>query len=319
LPLRARLEVAVLVEDVVGGQQRLRDGVHDVAVFEEDGPVVEPLAAAVLVPYRRADDEPQPPRRVRGDVVERLPRILDERGLVEEVLRRVADEAELGEDGERGARAGRAPGVVEDALGVPGEVADGGVDLAEGDLHGARGRRGTRTRGPADPIPGRRTYLRRLTTSAPPRYRETDFRPGEALRRVAVGHRRGAALRPRGRLRRRGRKRREGPRARAARRRGAPRLRRGELDRARGHPRGHLRARRRHGQPGLRVHRRARPPQEPAGRAGPRLLVLPPRAGLRRGALQRAALPLPQGTAGAGLRSNLRHLRRAWRAMRTPR
>ncbi len=143
-PLAGGLEVARLVEDVVGGEEGLGLG-------EDEGPARDH--------GDRADEGPALPRAVPVDVAHRdrdLGRelaleaaqggeaALDEGVLVEEVHRRIAAEGELGEDDELGAAAGlavgpdrvaRAPREGEDALPVAVEIADDGVHLREGDEH----------------------------------------------------------------------------------------------------------------------------------------------------------------------------------------
>ena len=69
--------------------------------------------------------------RLRGDLLERPARGPDDGGPQQEVLRRVAGDRELREEDEvrpRGLRLGE-PG--DDAVSVPVEVADDGVDLGE--------------------------------------------------------------------------------------------------------------------------------------------------------------------------------------------
>ena len=62
--------------------------------------------------------------------------VLDEGWALDEILRRVAADAEFREDGDVGAGGVSLAGHGEDAGGVAVEVADGGVELGEGDFHG---------------------------------------------------------------------------------------------------------------------------------------------------------------------------------------
>ena len=62
----------------------------------------------------------------------------DERGAEQEVLGRIARDRELGEDDELGAGGTRLGDPADDAVAVAVEVADGRVDLGQGDLHSFR-------------------------------------------------------------------------------------------------------------------------------------------------------------------------------------
>ncbi len=130
------IEVAPLVEDIVGGQERLAHDVGHPAAVDQGGAVVETAPVGRLAPLGEPDQRrgrPAGPRR--GQRVERGARRLDERGTLEQVLGRIPAERQLGEDGQRGAaRLGRSQGLQHQPA-VPVEVADGGVDLRERDLH----------------------------------------------------------------------------------------------------------------------------------------------------------------------------------------
>ncbi len=133
--LQARLEVAVLVEHVVRRQERLRHLIHDAAALDHDGVVVQPLAVRRGVLHRCADDERDVGGCLRDEVVQRVLHVLQKRRSVQEVHRRVARHAQLGENSDAGAVARGAVGAAEDAGAVAREVPDGGVDLAESDFH----------------------------------------------------------------------------------------------------------------------------------------------------------------------------------------
>ncbi len=131
---RGGLEIAGLVEDVVSGEQGLERDVGDLAAFEEGRRIIERLSFGGEVLFHEADQ--------RGDVLD-LGRqlaeggdvLIDERGTVEEVARRVAREAQLGEDDERGAELLGAADVLQDLVDVALDIPDGGVDLCGGDFH----------------------------------------------------------------------------------------------------------------------------------------------------------------------------------------
>ena len=133
-PRGGGLEVARLVEHVVGRQQGLGLG--------EDHPSPATMEAAFTSrrPARpgcgRRSRPPVP--RPRGGALQ-LPQALevrlDERVVLEQVHRGIAAQAQLGEHREIAAFLPGAPGEGEDLRAVAREVADGGVDLAEGDAH----------------------------------------------------------------------------------------------------------------------------------------------------------------------------------------
>ena len=126
---RARLEVALLVEHAVVGQVDLAVDRVDRPVGEDGGGVVDVLGA-----LGEADDGDEPVR-LAGQLAQRGGGVGEEVLLEQQVLGRVAGEGELGEQHQLGARvAGRAHSRA-DALGVAGDVADGGVHLAEGEAH----------------------------------------------------------------------------------------------------------------------------------------------------------------------------------------
>ncbi len=134
---RARLEVAPLVEHVVRRQEALPAERRQPAAREERGDVVVRLPGLLLVRDERADEERRllhPSRQVLQDAR----RSLLERGAVEEVLRRIAADRELGDEEEVGLLLLRARERVEDLRAVPREVAERRVELREREAHQER-------------------------------------------------------------------------------------------------------------------------------------------------------------------------------------
>ena len=133
-----RLEVAILVEHVVGRQQRLvANGGHLTAL--EDGGGVAGWPAGVGLVYGGVANDDGRPAAALGQAIERLPVLAEERRLGQQVARRVAAQRQLRQQDQR--RTGLVgalphPG---DHVGVPVEVADGGVDLCDGNLHSPLG------------------------------------------------------------------------------------------------------------------------------------------------------------------------------------
>jgi hypothetical protein len=123
----ALVEVALLVEDAVVGQELLVvDALHG-AICNDSSGVVE-----VDVAVDEADDAGDALEPL-GDALEGAQVVFDEPGAHEEVFRRVPGDRQLGERDDIGAQLAGAVAVLEDLLDVAIEVADGGVDLGEGD------------------------------------------------------------------------------------------------------------------------------------------------------------------------------------------
>ncbi len=127
-------EVAVLVEHAVVGQVALAVGAHQATVVEHGGGVVE-----VDVAVHRADHH-RHAHAVGQQRVGHLDRALDERGLEQQVLGRVARDHHLGQrehlDAERAGTLDRA----HDPLEVPIQVADRGIELGETETQFTHGR-----------------------------------------------------------------------------------------------------------------------------------------------------------------------------------
>ncbi len=123
-------ELAALVELAVVGQVGLRHDAEDAALGEDDGAVVE--QGVDLEGEADDADERQPPRRVE-DHCQRLQTGVEEGALVEEVLAGVGRQAQLGEEGERGALVGRLAQEGDGLLGVVDRI--GHADRRQGDRH----------------------------------------------------------------------------------------------------------------------------------------------------------------------------------------
>ena len=123
--LAARLEVAVLVEDAVVGQELL--AVHRLHLaVDADGAGVEEIPVEV-----GGADERRQPLGLVSDLVERPGCGPHE----EEVLGRVARRRELGEEHELGARGARLLEAGDDPVAIPVQIADHRVHLRECKAH----------------------------------------------------------------------------------------------------------------------------------------------------------------------------------------
>ncbi len=135
-PLGGWLEVAGLVEHIVGGEERLRLRVQDLPVAEQRGSVHQASSRPAPVPVHVPHDDADPRGGGLLQPAQRLQVLLDEQVVLQQVHGRVAAQAQLGEHGKRRARRLRLPGEVRDLPAVPVEVPDRGVDLPAGDSHG---------------------------------------------------------------------------------------------------------------------------------------------------------------------------------------
>ena len=123
------LEIALLVEDAVVGQEDLVEDGLDLAVVEERRRVED---VAVLI------DEPDHSRDASGgsrDPLQLREVVAHERGLEDQVFRRVAGKHKLGEADEVGAGPPSPLDPVHDQPGIAGKIADSRVDLRERDPH----------------------------------------------------------------------------------------------------------------------------------------------------------------------------------------
>ena len=174
------LEVAPLVEHVVGRQQRLARRRRDPAAVDQrgavgDGPsgragrqALRETRPATAVARRRRAPPPAPASEAR--------RRVEEAGPLEQILGRIAGEGQLGKDRQLGAAALGRGRALEHEPAVAVEVADGRVDLAERDLHARHFTR--RHRG------DRRVAARDKIQSCPWSHRELgDRRPPSTSRR----------------------------------------------------------------------------------------------------------------------------------------
>ena len=131
----ARLEVAVLVEDVVGRQQRLPVPRDHAAVVTEDGRVEQGLALGRLVGLRAADQDPEVAIGQRGDAIAQRQVGVHEAPVVQQVSRRVPGCRELRQNQQVGAGPSCARGGIGNLLEVPVEGPDREVQLGEGESH----------------------------------------------------------------------------------------------------------------------------------------------------------------------------------------
>jgi septum formation protein len=128
------LEVAVFVEDVVGGQETFPRVADDSAVLAESGGVEEAAAGGGGIFFNGADQRGHAADK-SGDFGEGGLDVGDEAALEEKVAGRVAADDELGENDQSGTLGDEGLVGVEDEPAVAGQVADGGVELGKSDAH----------------------------------------------------------------------------------------------------------------------------------------------------------------------------------------
>ncbi|TPW13631.1 MAG: hypothetical protein FD129_1237 [bacterium] len=137
---RRRLEVAILVEDIVVRKQGLPMNGNHLAAPDHPG-LVEERLSRVGVGADGADHEAEvrPFPRILDQERERFAAALDEGGAFEEVARGVAGQRHLGEDGHVGPAGRGARGPIVDTLSVALEISNDGIDLAEGNAQKTSG------------------------------------------------------------------------------------------------------------------------------------------------------------------------------------
>ena len=107
----ARLEVPVLVEDVVGRQQRLVVATDDAPAMTEHRGVEERLAVAGTIGFDGADQDAQLRSRTVAAMRSRSARFdVDEAGVIQQVARRIAGRGQFRQDEQIGAGSARAGG-----------------------------------------------------------------------------------------------------------------------------------------------------------------------------------------------------------------
>ncbi len=134
LPRAGGLEVPVLVEDVVGWQERLADARGDPPVAEDRGAVEQRIAAGGDVGFDEPDDHIDP-AGLGSKLLQRLHPRLDERGLLQQVARGIAREGELREKHEISAGRAASAHRLRQARRIPLDVPNDRIQLREVDLH----------------------------------------------------------------------------------------------------------------------------------------------------------------------------------------
>ena len=130
-----RLEVAILVEHVVGRQQRLAEELRDAPAVDERRAVEERPSFVGRIRLGNADEHRRHPDGIARQRLQHFAALADERGAEKEVARQIADERELRRHREIGAGVRRFAQRVHDQRPVALEIANRRVDLQQGDLH----------------------------------------------------------------------------------------------------------------------------------------------------------------------------------------
>jgi hypothetical protein len=128
------LEVAPFIEDVVGGQQRLAPDGHDLAVVDQRPPSwrCRPAFTSDSTSGKPTSTASCPARSCTDRTALALARLQKSLAL-QQIARRIAAHHELGQDQQVGP--GRVGHGLADKAQIALEIADGGVELAECDLH----------------------------------------------------------------------------------------------------------------------------------------------------------------------------------------
>src|SRR6266850_530329 len=130
-----RLEVAVFVEDVVGRQQRLAEALLDAPSAEQCGAVEERPALIGWVALGKADENGRQIDGVPRERLERVPASGDEAVAQQQIARQIANQRQLRRGGEVDAGGRRLSKRLEDQTRIALQIADGGIQLQQRDLH----------------------------------------------------------------------------------------------------------------------------------------------------------------------------------------
>ncbi len=135
-----RLEVPILVEDVVGRQERLAKTMFDAAAAEKRRGVEQRSSLVRRIRLGQSDERRRAVGERDGEPLEPFPASGDEIAGQQQIARQIADERQLRRDGEIGAPAPGLARRVGDQARVALEIADRRIDLQECDLHRQAGR-----------------------------------------------------------------------------------------------------------------------------------------------------------------------------------
>src|SRR6185437_7827298 len=135
--LRARgLKITRLVENIVGGKKHFLLLEGDVTVGEKRGAIRGEFSGRFLRFADVADDCGH--GHAGGEALKLFEIALDEGGTFDEILRRIAAQAEFGKNDEVGGAGFRFAGHLQHAGGISREIADGWIELGQSYLHGER-------------------------------------------------------------------------------------------------------------------------------------------------------------------------------------
>ena len=98
-----RLKMTPFIKHVIGGEQRLVDGGHKVAAVVNERSIEQPFATTRGVRSHSSKDDAHILGCLCGHMGARLARLTKERGVLEQVLGRIADNPQFGEHGQVGA------------------------------------------------------------------------------------------------------------------------------------------------------------------------------------------------------------------------
>jgi hypothetical protein len=125
------LEVAVFVEDIVGGQEGLVIGMADRAILHENGTVEERPSHVGGIEGGDADQHGRASGEFGGDALELLRATLDEATAHQKIARQVSHEGQFGRDHEVGAECLRLFNAAHDERGITANIAGGRISLKQ--------------------------------------------------------------------------------------------------------------------------------------------------------------------------------------------
>src|SRR5438552_1342034 len=127
------LKITVLIEDVVGRQERFVRFANRLAAYEQSSRVMERSATSFV-----SIDKSYQQRRFADaamKLVQDLERFRNKARFKDEVLRRITGDREFGRDNELGSVRGQAFVRLKDLFEIAAQIPHGGIELGEADFH----------------------------------------------------------------------------------------------------------------------------------------------------------------------------------------
>src|SRR5690625_277790 len=132
------MEVAMFVEDIVCGKQRLGDRCHALPIVQQDGCVLQRLACGGCAARRCAEQDADVGRCLARNVVDQGIDRLDEIAILKQVKRRITGDAQLRKNDQVCTVLMCSMHILEHDVGIMTQVSDYRIDLSKREFHGGK-------------------------------------------------------------------------------------------------------------------------------------------------------------------------------------